>query len=215
VTPGNTRRNAGQAIAELALSLPLLVLLGFGATDMGRAWYDHVPVAAAALAGAETGATSATADLGAAVRTQNQAMPNDTATWGTAFSADCTNATIASQTCGDSTGGCAATSVFWTTPGGAAQPDPIACFSIRSCTIDTTIGSAHSGHCTPSAQCPAAGGGSRPGQGSGQQVPPCNAALQVTVVYRFVPATPLIGAFFSGTSNTLFISSTATVVEEY
>jgi hypothetical protein len=203
--------------------MPILVLLALGASDLGRAYFYQLPVSAAASAGVRTGATGTTADIGQAVRSQSSALPNTIATWGNAFTggtmADCVNVTTSSQACGDS-GGCATSSSFWTSPP-SGQSNPVACFAVRSCTVDTS-GSAHNGQCTKPTVCAAATSGwsasgtqARPLPGGALASPPCLAALQVTVVYRFTAITPLIGNFFSGPGHALFIASTATVIEEY
>jgi Flp pilus assembly protein TadG len=217
------KRIGGQAIAELSLALPLLLYLALGAADLGRAYFYHLPVSTAASAGARAGAVIDTADIGLAIRSQSSALPNNAATWGTTSTADCLTTMVASQACGDS-GGCAASSSFWTSPP-AGNPNPVACFAVRSCTLDTSSSSAHDGQCTK----PTWGGGCasatsawstpgtlvRPSAGAALKSPSCLDALQVIVVYRFTAITPLIGTFFSGPGHALFISSTATIVEEY
>ncbi len=50
------RGERGAVIVEIALVLPLLLMLGFGISDMGLAWRDKVTVETAARAGARTGA---------------------------------------------------------------------------------------------------------------------------------------------------------------
>ncbi|MBV8195172.1 MAG: pilus assembly protein [Candidatus Dormibacteraeota bacterium] len=213
-------------MVEFALSLPLIVMLSIGATDLGRAFFYRLPIASAASSGVEFGTLSLTNDIGQAVRSASGAMPNNAATWGTLVNADCTNATQTNQTCGDP-GGCTASSSFWT-PG--SGPAPVACFAVRACTVDDTSGSTtHSGGCTQPTGCSAAytvwSGGASPGgqvsrplNGSGNATPPnaaCLGALQVVVTYRFVPSTPLISNLFFGPSKALFITSTATQLEEY
>jgi Flp pilus assembly protein TadG len=224
MTTHRHKRIRGQAIIELSLAAPVLVVLALGATDMGRAFFYRLPVATAASAGARAGAVSSTADIGSVVRSQSSAMPNTAATWGNAYTggtmAGCTNVTLSSQACGDS-GGCVATSSFWTSPP-SGQPNPVACFAVRSCTIDTSSAAAHNGQCTKPAGCTAATSGwstsgtqARPSAGSALLAPPCLAALQVTVAYRFTAMTPLIGNFFNGPGHALYINSTVTVIEQY
>jgi Flp pilus assembly protein TadG len=215
------RRTRGQAIVELSLAMPVLVLLGLGASDFGRAYFYRLPVSSAASAGARTGMVSNTADIGLAVRTQSSAMPNTAAIWGTLYGAsgspatsDCSNSQVSSQSCGDAAG-CASSSSFWTSPP-SGQPNPVACYAVRSCTVDTRSASAHTGQCTAPSPCTAVSAWkTRPTAQAALAVPPCLGALQVTVVYRYQPITPLIGAFFSGPGHALFITSTVTVVEEY
>jgi hypothetical protein len=224
MTRPRRKRQRAQAIIELSLAAPFLVILALGASDMGRAYFYRLPVATAASSGARAGAVSSTADIGAVIRSQSSAMPNTAATWGTTYTggtmAGCTNATLSSQACGDS-GGCISSSSFWTSPP-SGQPNPVACFAVRSCTLDTSSGSAHNGQCTKPTGCSAATSGwstsgtqARPSAGSALLAPPCLAALQVTVAYRFTAVTPLIGNFFSGPGHALFITSTVTVVEQY
>ena len=50
------RTDSGSALVELAVALPLLVLLAIGAADFGRMFYTGIVVANAARAGAEYGA---------------------------------------------------------------------------------------------------------------------------------------------------------------
>ena len=208
------------------MSLPVIIVLAFLAGDLGRAFYYRLPVAAMASAGTRMGASANTGDVGSAVRIQTTAVANTAAAWGQAYGggstagsdSDCSNVNVSSQRCGDPAG-CAPTSSFWTTPGPGVSGgvNPVACFAIRSCTIDVSAGSSHDGQCTAPAGCSAATTAwqTRPAAASSQAAPPCLAALQVTVVYRFVASTPVVGAFFSGPGNALFETSTATAVEEY
>ncbi|MFN2581979.1 MAG: TadE/TadG family type IV pilus assembly protein [Candidatus Dormibacteria bacterium] len=216
------RRHHGQAIVELALTLPVLVLLTFGATDLGRAFYFRLPVATVASAGVRDGTSAANGnawqDIGTTMRTQSSVMPNNAATWGSAYTANCTATSVSNQTCGDyytspaNPGGCTATSVFWNT-----TPKPTACFAVRSCTIDSKDTTSHTGQCAAVSGCTAFGNwGTRPASGAAvQPAPACLDALQVVVVYRFVPATPIIGNLMAGTGRALYISYTVTEVENY
>ncbi len=211
MTAQRTRRRSSraQAMTEFTLTLPLVVLLSMGGTDLGRAWQTHVAVTSAANQGVATAAQSATSDIGSVVRTQNTAMPDDLTTWGSLASGDC------SATCGDQHG-CTPASSFWTSAQ-AGHPQPVACFAIQSCTIDTSPTSTNTGQCTTIQGCTSATGGwgSRPAAGSAAASTPCLNAIQVTVVYRFTPMTPLIANYFSNTSNMLFITTTATALELY
>lgn len=222
-----TRRGPlGQAAIEIAISLPVIALVAFGGVDIGRAFYFRTPVGAMASAGARFGAVSSTNDIGAAVRQESSVVPDTAASWGQAYTdgthigteSDCSNHTLASQRCGDP-GGCAMGSSFWTTPGpgvpGGARPD--ACFAVRSCTIDTSATSAHTGGCTQPAGCAAATSAwqTRPVAAASLLPPQCLAALQVVVVYRFTPSTPVIGSFFAATGNYIVVSSTMTALEAY
>lgn len=200
-----------------------MALVAFGGIDLGRAFYFRLPVGAMASAGARTGAVSNTNDIGLAVRQESNVVANTAAAWGQVYpggaGSDCTNHFVDSQKCGDPNG-CAAGASFWTTPGPgvAAGVYPNACFAVRSCTIDdTSATSAHSGACTQPAGCSAATSAwqQRPDPLSALLPPQCLAALQVIVVYRFTPSTPIIGNFFSSTGNYVYETSTMTVLEDY
>lgn len=52
-----TRRRSGAAATELAITLPLLLLLAFGCVELGRATATYMMVSEAARAGAQYGAT--------------------------------------------------------------------------------------------------------------------------------------------------------------
>ena len=110
-------------------------------------------------------------DIGDAVRSEpNNAIPNTVAVWGDTgpaqANASCASA-AGSQSCGDP-GGCQAS---------AFTGSRVACFAIRSCTLSgTDLGT-----------CTAYGAwGSRPISSA-----PGTRAIQVVVVYRFTPQTPL------------------------
>jgi Flp pilus assembly protein TadG len=221
------RRTLGQAAIEVAISIPVIALMASGGVDLGRAFYYRLPVGTMASAGARTGAVSNVNDIGLAIRTESSAVANSAAAWGQAFTdyhsnagtdADCSNYFVAHQHCGDSHG-CAGTSSFWTTPGpGVSNVNPTACFAIRSCTIDdTSPTSAHTGGCTVAPGCDDATSDwqVRPPSLSALLPPQCLAALQVVVVYRFTPTTPLISSFFAATNNYIYETSTMTVLENY
>ncbi len=179
---GKDAPRRGQAVVEFALIVPVLVLLMLGAVDLGRAFYLTIEIAGSSRAGMRNGLLDTATDIGAAARAEpNSAIPNDATTWGlTGPGALNSDCTSATQRCGDPNG-CAPNSFA------AGQ---IACFAIRPCTVNV------SGICVPAATW-----GGRPLQGADQ-------GLQVRVVYKFVPVTPLIsnltGAFgaFYLTSDT-------------
>jgi Flp pilus assembly protein TadG len=91
----------GAALVELALVIPLLTLLVFGAIDLGRAYYLILEVANAAHAGAEYGSQnpSSTAGMTAAATQSAPDVANltvATPTWGcecsdgSSYTASCT-----------------------------------------------------------------------------------------------------------------------------
>lgn len=91
----------GGSLVEMALTLPLLFLLLFGAVDFGRAYYLAMEVAGAAHAGAEYGAQNPTdiAGIRTAALTDAPDVPGLTVSTpsfgcecsdGTSFSASCT-----------------------------------------------------------------------------------------------------------------------------
>lgn len=175
------RRQRGQAVVELALIIPLLVLLMLGAADLARAFYLSIEITGASRAGVRNGVLDTATDIGAATRAEpNSAILNDIPTWGDTgpggVNADCTSP---AQKCGDP-GGC---------PPAVFTGTRIACFAIRPCTLTNGI-------------CPADGTGygawgARPAQASAQ-------GLVVRVVYKLIPATPMIAQFASAANNNIF-----------
>ena len=76
LTPGKSRRTArGQALVELALTIPLLLLLLFGAGDLARAFSASVTFTNAAGVGAMFGSRSI--DAASDVAGITQAAQND------------------------------------------------------------------------------------------------------------------------------------------
>lgn len=59
----NAGSRRGQALAELAILLPLLIILVMGAADFGRVYYHFMAVESAAAAGAQYGCVSASKAL--------------------------------------------------------------------------------------------------------------------------------------------------------
>jgi hypothetical protein len=172
-----SRRTRAQAMVETALIIPFLTLLTLGAADLGRAFYLHLEITGAARAGMRTAIQGTANDIGDALRSEpNSAILNDATTWGSTGvggSYDC-NPGIVGHTCGDP-GGCDI-SAF-------ATPGRLACFAVRTCTISSGACSSYG-----SWQSRPPGGGSGP------------TAVQVRVVYKLTPVTPLIGQFGSGGS---------------
>ncbi len=165
------RKRRGQALVEMAMVVPLLVLLMLGAADLGRAFHRSLSLGGAGRIGMRVGTIDTSTDIGAAIRGE-PAISNDVATWGATGPGgvnDC-DPMQSTHTCGDPNG-CVASSFVGS---------QVACFAVQTCTLS---GSA----CTASVPI----WGSRPASGSGQ-------GLQVRLVYKFTFLTPLIGAFFSG-----------------
>jgi hypothetical protein len=184
------RKRKGQALVELAMILPVLVLLMLGSADLGRAYYLKLEMSGASRAGMRMAVLGAGTDIGNAVRAEpNSAIPNSTAAWGSEGPGggnDC-NPTILAHACGD-TSGCA--------PGANWQTGQIACFAVRTCIVWTN------------GTCSSVGGwGSRPAAGVDQ-------AVEVLTVYRFVPATPIISNF-AGPSGKFYLNADTVGLELY
>ena len=185
------RRSRGQSLVEMALVVPVLVMVMFGAADLGRAFYMSIEIAGASRAGMRTGIIGGTNDIGAAVRSEPYNAIDNTATvWGSTGPGQpydsCSNP---GGPCGDPSG-CDVASAF----NGTGR---IACFAVRTCTVDQV-----NGGCSSYSQW-----GMRPSQGSG-------GAVQVLVVYKFTPVTPLISSF-AGSSGTFYLRNQTTGVELY
>lgn len=170
------RRTGGQALTEFAIIMPVLVLLMLGAADLGRAFYLNIEVSGAARSGMRQGVINGNTDLGNATRSEpNSAIANNTTVWGDTGPGglnDC-NPTAPGHLCGDPTG-CRPT-VFNT-------PGRLVCFAVRTCSLINGI-----------TQCPLAGWQVRPAQGSDGTG--SNQMLDVRVVYKFAPTTPMIANF--------------------
>lgn len=183
------KKSRGQALTELALILPALALLMLGATDLGRAFYLSIEISGASRAGMRQGVINGSTDIGNAARSEpNSAIANNTTTWGDTGPGgvnDC-DTTQATHKCGDPTG-CAA-NVFT-----AAR---LTCFAVRTC-------SSAGGVIT----CPAGTWQTRPASAS--DATGNNQVVDVRVVYKFVPATPII-ATFTGNGTAFYLT-----VDEY
>jgi len=200
------RGSRGQAVLELAVALPLLVLVALGATDLSRGYYMNEEVTGAARAGMRAGIQTDTIDIGDAIRAEpNTAIPNTVAAWGNdgAGQPDA-SCGAASGSCGDPNGCSAASS--WV----AGQ---LACFAVRSCRLTNTSGSTfvcapgsfsawqvRPQPCSP-APC-----------GSGGQGPNGN-ALDVVVVYRFRPSSLEVASL--GTGGTMYLKAEVQGLELY
>jgi Flp pilus assembly protein TadG len=171
------RRTHGQALTELALILPVLALLMLGAVDLGRAFYLSIEISGAARSGMRQGVINGNTDIGNSTRSEpNSAIANNIASWGDAGPGgvnDC-DPNQATHKCGDPLG--CPPDVFTSTPGRQV------CFAVRTCSL--TNGSI---------TCPVGGWQTRPAQGSDGGG--ATQVLDVRVVYKFAPATPIITAF--------------------
>jgi hypothetical protein len=181
-------RDRGQALVEAALVMPILVLLMLGAADLARAFYFNIEIAGSSRAGMRTGVQGQGNDIGVAIRSEsNNAIPDDATTWGQeAQGGTYGDCTSTAQKCGDP-GGCAPASF---------QPGQLACFAIRSCTIS---GSA--------CGTPFGLWGSRPDSST-------ELALQVHVVYRFSPFTPMVSNL-AGPGGILYLAVDSYGLEMY
>lgn len=182
------RTRLGQAMVEMTISAPVLVLLMLGAADLGRAFYLDIEVTGASRAGVRTAIVSQATDTGAAVRSEpDSAIKNDLANWGDTGpggGADC-NPTAAGNVCGD-LAGC---------PPNAFSGDRVACFAVRSCTLDDGV-------------CEYGAWGTRPTSAA-------DAAVQVRVVYKMTPVTPAVAALVSGTGGLFYLTSETTALVLY
>lgn len=90
----------GASLVELALVLPLLMLLLLGAADFGRAYYLAMEIAGAAQAGAEYGAQNPTdvAGISAAASYDAPNVPNLSVTTPT-YGCECANGSGFSANC--------------------------------------------------------------------------------------------------------------------
>ncbi len=184
------RRRRGQSLVEMALVVPVLVMVMLGAADLGRAFYMSIEIAGASRAGMRMGVIGGTNDIGAAVRSEPfNAIDNSATVWGsTGPGQPYDGCSSPGGPCGDP-GGCDPASAFTGTR--------IACFAVRTCTVDQVNGGCSS----------YSGWGIRPTQGTG-------AAVQVLVVYKFTPVTPLISSF-AGNNGVLYLQNQTTGVELY
>jgi len=175
------RDAGGQSFVELALSLPMVLVLVLGLTDFSRAYYYSIEMSGAARAGVREAIISETTDIGDAVRSEpNSAILNTVQVWGPSANGgaqgDCTSG---SQNCGDPNG-CPASSFTGTR---------IACFAIRTCTLNN----GNYGTCTSFGAW-----GSRPSAASS-----ATKGIQVVTVFKFTPVTGAIAAL-PGTVNGVF-----------
>ncbi|MDI3340242.1 MAG: TadE/TadG family type IV pilus assembly protein [Sphaerobacter sp.] len=72
------RRLRGQSLVELAIALPLLLLLLLGTIDLGRMFVDYVQMRNAAFRGARYGATAPDDTAGIRDQVRSHGVPADT-----------------------------------------------------------------------------------------------------------------------------------------
>lgn len=73
------RRTPGQSLVELAIALPLLLLLLLGTIDLGRMFVDYVQMRNAAFRGVRYGMTAPDDTDGIRQRVHAHGVPSDTA----------------------------------------------------------------------------------------------------------------------------------------
>jgi Flp pilus assembly protein TadG len=188
MSPTRRRGPRGQALAELALAFPVLILVVLGGMDLAQAYRFGNDAQGAARAGMLTATHDSSSDIGASIRQE----PNNvisTTSWG-AESPGGSNSCASGVTCGDANG--CATSSF--------TSGQTACFAIRGCTLANPSGGNFACQTFDSTW------GTRPAAGS-------NKGIQVVVVLAYKPYTPLIGNF--GTNGVFYVKATAEGLELY
>ena len=189
MTSTRRRRSRGQALTELALAFPVLILVVLGGMDLAQAYRFGNDAQGAARAGMLAVTHDNSQDIGAAIRQEPSNTINSSTSWG-AEDPGGANSCASGTTCGDANG-CVSSSFA------AGQT---ACFAIRGCTL--TNPSAGNFACSTFDTT----WGTRPGAGS-------NKGIQVVVVFAYKPFTPLIGGF--GTNGVFYIKATAEGLELY
>jgi len=195
------RESRGQSFIEVALALPVILLLVLGVTDLARAFYFSIETSGAARAGLRSAIVLETTDIGDAVRGEpNSAVPNTVEVWGDTgqgqTNADCTS-TVGSQRCGDPNG--CPPSVF--TQSSGVNKGRIACFAVRACRLSNV----DYGTCaSPGAW------NTRPTSTTAN-----TRAIEVVVFYKFTPVTPLIASFLGGSNGFILLRQSATGNELY
>jgi Flp pilus assembly protein TadG len=103
----------GAALVELAVVIPILLLLVFGAVDFGRAYYVGLQVTNAAHAGAEYGSLhpTDTAGITNAVKNIYPNLPSPTVTYG----CECSDGTSSIPFCSTKPTTCSGNVVNWAT----------------------------------------------------------------------------------------------------
>lgn len=71
-------RSRAQSLTELALALPVLLLLMLGTIDLGRAYFDYIQMRNGAFEGARYGSINPTDTSGIVNAVMNHGVPSDT-----------------------------------------------------------------------------------------------------------------------------------------
>lgn len=123
--PFSLRAETGSSLVELALTLPIFLLLLMAAVDFGRVYYLAMEVAGAAHAGAEYGVQSPTDITGikAAATADAPDVPNLSVTTPT-YGCECADGTGYSASCSNSPT-CSANVVYRVTVSVSATYKPI------------------------------------------------------------------------------------------
>lgn len=110
------RNEHGASLIELAITLPLLLLLLMGAVDFGRAFYLALEIAGAAQAGAEYGSENPTDTAGMKTAAQDDApnVPSLTVTTPT-YGCECSDGTGFSASCSSQPTSCTYNVVYLVT----------------------------------------------------------------------------------------------------
>lgn len=88
-SPRTRRRRSGQGLVELALALPVLLLILLGTVDLGRMFFDYTEIRNAAREGAGVGARNPANVAGAVAAVNAHGIPNGS-TVTTGCSGNCT-----------------------------------------------------------------------------------------------------------------------------
>jgi hypothetical protein len=138
--PGR-RHQRGQALLELAITVPLLLTLTLGGYDISRAFGSQGNVLNDAAIGLQAAVSSPIADVGAAIQTASLELQVPADGWGLGSEADTAtdaehDCTSADQHCGDPEG-CVSGSSFWQAAFEGSLP--VACFAVRTCIAQAAL----------------------------------------------------------------------------
>ncbi|MHB8719528.1 MAG: TadE/TadG family type IV pilus assembly protein [Candidatus Dormibacteria bacterium] len=186
------RGGRGQSLVEMAMIMPMVILVALGGTDLAVAYGYASDVAGSARAGMRIGIQGEAFDIGDAVRTEpSNVLQNNSTEWG-------------NEAAGGSNGNCVGSGSGVCGAANGCSPadfiaNQLACFAIRSCQVDSA-----------SNRCTAYGAwGSRPDQGNAPF-----AGLEVVVVYRYYPKTPAITQL-TGNGSAFYLTATSVGLELY